>query len=119
MKKDTFLTIIQGAALIEGSKANRVWEDAQGISAGDSRWSLLESESIGPDELIWQYCKYFMSEYQKPIHKTRQSQRDRWTKKLAETKAYQPKVAPEKMEAFLRNIADLEAKLEYAIKNNL
>ena len=119
MTKETFLRTIQSEAQINGSNAARAWEHAISTNEKDNRWNYIKSESMGPDELVWQYCKFFGVEYKKPVRRNRKSQVERWTRKLAEAKALQSEVKPEHMTAFLADIADLEAKLAHAIKNNL
>lgn len=119
MTKETFLNAIQGEAKISGCKTARVWEHAINIDHQDKRWSYIESESMGTDELVQQYCKYFGVEYQKPIRKARRTQVERWTKKLEELKAMQANIQAECMDAFMANIADVEQKLAHAVKNDL
>ncbi len=119
MTKDAFLTIIQSEAHIEGSNAAMVWGHAQSISESDKVWQALESESHGPDELVWQYCRFFGLQYVKPASCRQCTQVERWTKKIAQTESYRSSVAPEKLPAFEANLEELKAKLAYAIKYDL
>lgn len=117
MKKDTFLAVIRQDA--HGGSGLKVWEHAVKIDEKDSRWSLIYAESMGTDELIQQYAKYFGLEIQAPAKKERMTQVARWTKKIEEAKAMMDGIAPKHMEELAANLEELEQKLQHAIEHNL
>lgn len=116
MKKDTFLNLIQGEAHCPG-KAQEAWGQAIKIDDEDPRWKLIYDESYSPVEVVRQFNKYFfgVEEVRKPRPK-RRTQVERWTAEIEKIKTRMQINAHPSDERYL---AETEAKLAHAIKNNL
>jgi len=118
MTKETFLRLIQGEARWPG-KAQDIWNQAINMDEKDPRWKLIYDESQSPVEAMRQFNKYFFGiEVQPKQRPKRRTQVERWTIEVEKVKARMIQY-PDHMEAHQRRLAEMEAKLSHAIKNNL
>jgi len=118
MTKENFLRLIQGEAHYQ-REAIEAWDQAHKIDAQDPRWKYIYDESESPVEAIRQFNKYFFGiEVQPKQRPKRRTQVERWTTEIEKIKDRMLEY-PEAMEAHQRRLAEMEAKLAHAIKNNL
>lgn len=90
------------------------------IDEKDPRWAHIYDESESPAEVIRQFAKYFEipTTPRSTVRPARRTQAQRWTEAIEKAKG-QMAADPDQAWIYQENIADLEKKLAYAIKNNL
>ncbi len=82
MKKDDFLTAIQGEAKVAGSNYEKVWKHAVEVDENDPRWKLIYCESYGPYELAQQYARHFGVELRKAPRRKQKTKVEIFTERL-------------------------------------
>ncbi len=118
MTKETFLRLIQGEARWPG-KAQDIWNQAINMDEKDPRWKLIYDESQSPVEAMRQFNKYFFGiEVQPKQRPKRRTQVERWT---IEVEKIKDRIAQgtSMRDSDPQRLAEMEAKLAYAIKHNI